>query len=343
MRRRIFVLAAALSTACFVQAADRLAGGPVVVNVGPHSATIVWVMEKTGEKPDLYAQKVILSGLEPGKRYAYDVLGAGAGKGSFATASEGPAKFKFAVYGDTRSRHDVHRKVMEAMVKADPDFVVHTGDLVADGRVTEQWPIFFSIEKELLSRAVFFPAIGNHERNDPKFYEFFDVGKPYYSFDWGAAHFVVLHSDIGNISGGEAEREKFWAEQRAWLEQDLGKSRQAALRFVTFHHPPFTAVKRRQGTKSPSLDLVPLFEKYRVSAVFSGHDHNYQHHLKNGVHYIVSGGGGAPLYEVDGPIPGVTVKVDRSEHFVTVSVDGRRARMEARGVDGRLIEMVELK
>ena len=232
----------------------------------------------------------------------------------------------------------MHRKVVDAILKVPADFVIHTGDLVANGRVEEQWPVFFSIEKELLSRLAFFPALGNHEQNGPKFYEFFDRSQPYYSFNWGAAHFTVLFSDIDNLPGGADARGKFREEQKRWLEQDLEKSQGASLRFVTLHHPPFSAVKSRQGDTNPTKELVPLYERYKVAAVFSGHDHNYQHHLKNGVHYVVSGGGGAPLYAVDGPLPGITVTAERTENFVQVSVDGRQVRMEARRPDGSLIE-----
>ena len=35
--------------------------------------------------------------------------------------------------------------------------------------------------------------------------------------------------------------------------------------------------------------LMPLFEKYHVTAGLFGHDHNYQHYLKNGIHYVITG------------------------------------------------------
>jgi hypothetical protein len=70
--------------------------------------------------------------------------------------------------------------------------------------------------------------------------------------------------------------------------------------------------------------LMPVFEKYKVTAGFFGHDHNYQHYLKNGVHYFTTGGGGAPLYDVDEPPEGITKKVSRTENFVVVSVKGSR-------------------
>lgn len=340
MLNRVFALVASLFALVLAQAADKLAGGPVVVNVGSDTATIVWILPSSD---GLRSHKIALSGLEPGKTYHYDVLGQDEGKGSFKSAPVGRAKFNFVVFGDTRTRHDVHRKVIEAVLKVKPDFVLHTGDLVSDGRQSAQWPVFFSIEGDLLRRAAFFPAIGNHERNDPQFYDFFDVRQAYYSFDWGSCHFVILNSDLGNVAGTSEEKQAFWEEQTRWLENDLRKSRAADFRFVAFHHPPFTAVKRRQGGNQHVVELLPLFEKYKVTAVFNGHDHNYQHHVKNGVHYVVTGGGGAPLYEVDAPIPGMTRKVARAEHFVEVKVSGRRARMEARGIDGSLIDSAELR
>ena len=68
--------------------------------------------------------------------------------------------------------------------------------------------MFFDIEKNLLNKMAFFPALGNHERNSREFYELFQVGAtPYYSFDWGNAHFIVLNSDIGNSASSLTARD----------------------------------------------------------------------------------------------------------------------------------------
>jgi 3',5'-cyclic AMP phosphodiesterase CpdA len=293
-------------------------------------------------EPVLRFEHVNYSNLKPGTTYYYDILNREEGKGQFKTPPTNATPFNFVVYGDTRTRHDFHRKVADAIGKSDPDFVVHTGDLVSDGAETSLWPIFFSIEKDLLRKTAFFPCLGNHEKNNRQYYEFFDVQEPYYSFNWGSAHFTVLNSDVGNAAADPAGKEKFWAGQKSWFEADLRGSQQSDLRFVVFHHPPFTAYGKRQATASRTLELVPLFEKYKVTAVFSGHDHNYQHHLKNGIHYIVTGGGGAPLYPVDAPIPDMTKKVESTEHFVKVSVNGLQARVEAVALDGHLIDTVDL-
>src|SRR5579885_1608972 len=159
-------------------AGAKVVGGPYVVNVRAQSATVMWlvesgqaglgtapnVIEKTA--PALHAERVNFSGLRPGATYYYDSFGGDAGKGSFKTPPAGPAQFEFVVYGDTRTRHDVHRSVIAAILKyAHPDFVMHTGDLVADGNDTSLWPIFFDVERELLRKAAFYPSLGNHERN----------------------------------------------------------------------------------------------------------------------------------------------------------------------------------
>ena len=350
-------IALALALCCTrVLAEERLVGGPYVVNVGQRSATVAWVVETSQASigtvpgkaertaPVLRSEKVSFTGLQPGTTYYYDALGREEGKGSFKTAPNGPAAFQFVVYGDTRTRHDVHRKVVGAIVKySSPEFVLHTGDLVADGADSSQWPVFFDIERELLRKAAFFPSLGNHERNDRQYYEFFGVSTPYYSFDCGTAHFIVLNSDIGNVSTSEITRDSFWTEQTRWLEEDLKKSQSADFRFVIAHHPPLTAVARRQGENPHMTALIPMFEKYKLTAGFFGHDHNYQHYLKNGVHYFITGGGGAPLYDVDKPPAGITKMVESTEHFVAVKVEGKTARVEALRLDGRPLEITELK
>jgi hypothetical protein len=84
--------------------------------------------------------------------------------------------------------------------------------------------------------------------------------------------------------------------------------------------------------------LVPMLEKYHVSAGFFGHDHNYQHYLKNGIHYVITGGGGAPLYDVDTPPAGITKKVASIENFVTVSVNKDIAHVKAIAIDGKTLD-----
>ena len=349
---------AALAATVTLAAGEKIVGGPFAVGVTQKSATMVWIVQSdelmlrpaaggaTLTSPSLRVEKTTLTGLQPNTRYEYDILeGADGGKGSFKTPPPaGPAPYRFVVYGDTRTRHDVHKKVIgELMKHGIPDFILHTGDLVADGNDSAQWPIFFGIEKDLLRQAAFFPSLGNHERNTHYFQDLFQTETPYYSFDWGNGHFAVIDSDIETVAATERERNAFWMTQTRWLEDDLLTHQKSEYRFVIAHHPPFTAVARRQGDNPHMTALVPMFEKYQVSAAFFGHDHNYQHYLKNGVHYVTTGGGGAPLYDVDKPPAAIAQKVVSVENFVSVSVNGETAHIQAIAIDGRTLEEFDIE
>lgn len=333
------------------RAGGKTVGGPFAVAVTSRAATVAWIVE--GDEltlkpaagppiasPSLHVEKTTLTGLQPATKYDYDIASGGdGGKGSFKTAPEDVRPYHFVVYGDTRTRHDVHRQVVEQIVKQGvPDFILHTGDLVADGNASALWPVFFDIEKELLRQTAFFPALGNHERNTDYFGNLFARNETYYSFDWARSHFIVMNSDLENISANARTRDLFWKEQIKWLEEDLQAHQNAPYRFVIAHHPPYTAVTRRQGDNPHMTELVPLFEKYRVSAGFFGHDHNYQHFMKNGIHYVTTGGGGAPLYDVDRPPQGITQKVSSIENFVGIKVDEKGAHFQAIALDGRMLD-----
>jgi 3',5'-cyclic AMP phosphodiesterase CpdA len=345
-----------LACTASLAAAGKIVGGPFTVNVTTRSATVVWIVQSDElilrppagvegrYSPSFQVEKTTLTGLQPGTRYDYELPGYPGVKGSFRTAAAVAAPYRFLVYGDTRTRHDVHRHVVDAILKDGvPDFAVQTGDLVENGEDNSLWPIYFDIEKDLLRQTAFFPVLGNHERNTRDFYEFFQAITPYYSFNWGNAHFMAINSDIANAAASKPARDAFWVEQTKWLEQELEGSQNAEYRIVVAHHPPFSAVSNRQGSNPEMRALVPMFEKYRVSVAFFGHDHNYQRNQQNGIEYVISGGGGAPLYDVAKPDPATSQKAVSVENFVTVSVNGKVMKVQAKGLDGKLLDEFEIR
>src|SRR5579871_3808552 len=118
---------------------EKVVGGPFVVNAGQRSATVAWVVQ-TGEvtagtapgkveksEPVLRTEHIELTGLFPGRTYYYQAFPGEAGKGSFKTAPRDPVPFQFVVYGDVRTRHDVHKTVIDSILKqANPEFIVQT-------------------------------------------------------------------------------------------------------------------------------------------------------------------------------------------------------------------------
>lgn len=335
-------------------AADKIVGGPFVVNDIQRAATIVWVVESDqvtlraqggGEArtaPSLHAESVTMTSLKPGTVYEYNVPGKESLKGTFKTPPATAQPFEFVLYGDNRTRHDVHRKVVEAILKtSQPDFILQTGDMVENGTDSGLWPVFFDIERELLRKTAFFPIVGNHERNSRDFHEFFQVPQ-YYSFTWGNAHFALINSDIANMGAGETVRHALWKEEATWLEEDLKKNQSAQFRFVVAHHSPITAVANRQGANPHMIALIPMLEQMHVTAALFGHDHNYQHYLKNGIHYVTSGGGGAPLYDVNKPPAGITQKVVSTENFLRFRSDGKTMHADAMDATGAVIDTFDL-
>ncbi|MBT1247972.1 MULTISPECIES: metallophosphoesterase [unclassified Thermosipho (in: thermotogales)] len=205
----------------------------------------------------------------------------------------GDKKYKFLVYGDTRTNTDWHEIICDEMSKENALFVLHTGDLVESGPQLFEWGLFFNTGHSLFSTTPIMPVIGNHEHNAVYYYQAFmppkmgggDFLKQWYSFDMGDVHYIVLDSDV-------QENTTLGFYQTQWLEKDLKKTKKAYV-IVLFHHPFFSNVKGRGQEFREKWH--ELFVKYKVSAVFNGHIHHYERFFKDGVMYVTTGGGGAPF------------------------------------------------
>jgi predicted phosphodiesterase len=280
---------------------------------------------------------VTLAGLVPYTVYHYRVESGGAPLSADATfrtaASLDQTRFTFAVFGDTRTQHTIHQAVVERIVAREPDFVLHTGDLVEVGSAAHQWETFFEIERELMTSVPLFPALGNHEGNNPYYFDLFYLpgNEHWYTFDYGNARFINLQVDgIADFGPG--------SEQYIWLEEALATNTQVWL-LVYFHVPPYSSVwdvledDVRQA-------LTPLFERYGVDVVFNGHKHNYERNEVNGVTYVVTAGGGAPLYAMQEQEP-TQVAFALEYHFVLVEIDGHYLRATAISRTGEVLDEFE--
>jgi hypothetical protein len=282
---------------------------------------------------------VTLAGLSPYTLYHYCVEVQGwplTDDAAFHTAA-GPSQpsFSFVAFGDTRSGHDIHQSVIDRAVALSPDFALHTGDLVDAGDSSQQWNRFFGIEEPLISRAPLFPSLGNHEGNSPLYFDRFVLpgNARWYSFDYGEARFICLEVDGYARFGASSE-------QYAWLQNTLASSRQRWL-IVFFHIPPYSALAEDDSELAVRRTLTPLFERYGVDLVFNGHHHDYQRFLVNGITYVVTGGGGAPLYPVSGGEEGLQA-FQNVNHLVYVQVSGDSLAASAMTPDGRVFDRFTL-
>jgi calcineurin-like phosphoesterase family protein len=113
--------------------------------------------------------------------------------------------------------------------------------------------------------------------------------------------------------------------------------------FVFFHVPPYS-IGSHGSDEQVRETLCPLFVQYGVTVVFNGHDHNYYRTLRNGVTYMVSGGGGAPLYPCNvnkGVIPGD--KYQSVNHIVVCDVNGDTATITALRSNGSILDRFIVK
>jgi hypothetical protein len=80
-----------------------------------------------------------------------------------------------------------------------------------------------------------------------------------------------------------------------------------------------------------------VFERYHVDMVFNGHDHDYERSIVNNVTYIVTGGGGSPLYN-NGHSPW-TVYSEKTYHYCLLSVNSSTVTFEAKKPDGSVFDL----
>ena len=257
-------------------------------------------------------------------------------------ASAQAKPFTFVAYGDTRSNPVAHAAVVKEIVSLRPEFVIQSGDLVSDGGNPRQWAEFDQIEQPLHDAHIaYYPARGNHDLG--KYYplrvtEPFDSGdtvhKLYYAFTRRRSRFIAVDS----MQAYDPD-----SEQYRWLALELAKAQHACINtFVFFHEAPFS-VGPHGSTPEAQRYLHPLFVKYKVRAVFCGHDHLYYRTVRDGVPYLVTGGGGAPLYDPVNKqiaIPGdVYVK---AYHAIRLVVDGPRVTGTVFTPDGAVIDRFTL-
>lgn len=337
--------------------------GPYLQNVTQRSVTVMWESQRTtagkviveADPPIAVASKpaqiheVVVGGLEPGRRYRYRAISADSEvSGEFATAPAASAPFSFIVFGDSRSVPSAHRRVVERLRREVPDFLLGTGDMVNEGASAADWQQFFDIEREILATNVLYPSLGNHDRQGrgrtaDNYRKYFALPENspnperYYAFTYGNSRFLILDSNAYSFA---------LTDQTAWIEQQLQAARldpSIVHIFVSMHHPPFS-VSLHGGQSELREAWTPLFEKYQVAAVFSGHDHVYSRAERSGVRYFVSGGAGAPLYprksgaaEIDKQ---ATRYFERVNHYLRIHVIGRALEVAAIRADGSLIETV---
>ena len=235
---------------------------------------------------------------------------------------------RFAVMGDTgrgsREQYEV-AKQMVAFHKEFPfDFVIMLGDNIYGlDTPAEMANKFETPYKPLLDAGVVFHAcLGNHDNPNQRFYKLFNMGgERYYTFR--ASKGGISKLTEGGVRFFALESEYLDKQQLDWLEKELSSST-SDWKISFFHHPLYSSGKAHGSALESRAVLEPLFVKYGVSAVFSGHDHLYERikPQKGGIVYWVSGAGGS-LRKRGLRTTDMTAKgFDTDYHFMIVEIAG---------------------
>ncbi len=213
-------------------------------------------------------------------------------------------------YGDTRftQREGVanavaRRALVEKIATENPAAILIGGDLVYEGVDARDYQTFKS-ETSAWSAAHIpvFPALGNHEFNgcapDPQeclenWWGAFDA-LPLRPYRW---YSVAIGSNLLALVLDSGAPLRPGSEQRRWFEAQMADAGEE-LKFILIllHYPPvrdpFFPRARDEGEIARYLERHARSLRPKV-LVIGSHIHNYERYLRDGVTYVVSGGGGA--------------------------------------------------
>ena len=191
--------------------------------------------------------------------------------------------------------------IIRQIASEKPDLIVHSGDLVGRGSSEGQWLRWDETHQPILGAKIpFHVSPGNHEYAGDSteglryFHQRFPSrgGWKWIAVRAGPIQFVLVDTNFDSLSTAEV------SSQDAWFQKTLkDAAADAGIKAVVVvsHHPPYTNSKVHgpsEETRRRFANTATTCPKFKLYV--AGHVHNYERFLIGGVHYVVSGGGGAP-------------------------------------------------
>ena len=221
--------------------------------------------------------------------------------------TEEPDTFKVVIMGDPQPRNDeqidyLRDDIVAELADTDAQFAVALGDIMFDNL-----SLFDRYKRVMRKIAVpCYNVAGNHDRNydaidDIHSLETFisHFGPPYYSFNYGKVHFIILDDVEHFIQDGEAKyRGKLGKKQLTWLQNDLQFVDPGDLVVIMMHIPLYWLEdEKEQKLNIQNGDrLLEILQEKKYLLALAGHTHMIQHNYiddglgfmgENPIHNIV--------------------------------------------------------
>ncbi len=288
---------------------------------------------------------------------------------------ENGTPFAFSVIADSRSGHQIFAGFMDDMSDRGARFNINGGDLVQfGGRASEWGEQFFDIanadpngeyhmQTNFMATHPLFYAFADHETygnasgdelGTDKIPFFFtppgngipkttSYGEHYhqdftYAFAYGNVYFI-FPAAVARYADITA------SQQTDWLEQQLTIGADYDYRIVVFHESYYNTIDSAFRDDCP-VYWEPLFNQYDVTAVFMGNSHAFNDSIKNDVHYITIGGGGAelePAYNYPGNADTYDFELIKAAsiwHYAMVHVTSSSMRVNIIDRDGAIYHTI---
>jgi len=321
---------------------------------------------------ECHVHSVEFRDLRPGTCYAYRV-GDGANFSEwfhFRTAGAPDEPFSFVYFGDAQNdiRSLWSRVIREAALNTPrAAFMVHAGDLVNRADADAMWGEWFAAGGWLTAMIPVVATPGNHDYASEKKPDGSTVRR--LSRHWRAQFTfppngptgleeTVYYLDYQNLRIVSLNSNERVEEQIPWMEKVLsGHNRTWTV--VTFHHPIFSVAKERDNAALRNA-WKPVFDRYGVDLVLTGHDHTYGRtgpaaraaggstaadgpSASSGTVYVVSVGG-PKMYEVGLKARAELARVAEGlQLYQVISIEGPVLRYEARTATGEVCDAFTLR
>ena len=245
---------------------------------------------------------------------------------------------KFAAIGDNGTGDQPQYDIAKQMVSARANFAFDLVIMLGDNMYGSQSPQDFvqKFEKPyapLLAAGVKFQAsLGNHDRPENVSYKPYNMnGQRYYTYTRNNVKFFVLDST------------QMDPKQLEWVEASLRDAKED-WKICYFHHPLYSDAARHGSSVDLRVLLEPLFTKYGVNVVFSGHDHVYERiKPQKGIYYFVSGSAGQLRKGNMRPDEETAASFDQDQSFMLVEVAGDDMFFESVSRTGRIVDSGTIK